>query len=372
VTTKVLNRVSGFLAWGGVFVAGVLTYAHYTNGIPPCGTGGGCAKVAADESSRWFGQPVALYGLVAYLLLAVLALLREGAVGETWKRLSKLSLWMVVGGFALSMMLMYTSLAKIRAECHWCIASAAIMTVLLMVHLALKEKEPPQAKESGFGIIAPTFVGIVLAAAMFGFTEPRIRGSAQVVNLGPYSAEDLIPPANRLVGSPDAPITVIEFADINCPACRSSFLDAKVIVTNGKGKVRMGFRHYPLYTLEGHESSIQAAVVSQFAAKEGKFWAFLEKAYDPANTERVKTVDGLISVALEVGLDEAGVKKALQEDSAETDQVVADFVMTQTLGIKLTPSFIVIAPGTTPKIGNPVQLARLLAESPYREIINGR
>lgn len=372
MTTKVLNRISGLLAWGGVFVAGVLTYAHYTNGVPPCGTGGGCAKVAADESSRWFGQPVALYGLAAYLVLALLAGLREWTVGEKWVKLAKLSLVMVVVGFALSMMLMYTSLAQIRAECAWCIASAGIMTVLLMVHIALQDREPPSAAEGGFGGVAPTFVGLVLALGLVGFTVPQIQGSAKILNLGPYSAEDLIPPANRLIGSPDAPITVVEFADINCPACRSSFLDAKVIVSNGKGKVRMGFRHYPLYTLEGHDTSIQAAVVAQYAAKVGKFWPFLEKAYDPQNTERVKSVDGLISVALETGLDEGGVKKALQENSPETEEVIADFEMTQTLGIKLTPSFIVIAPGVPPKIGNPVQLARLLAESPYREMINGR
>lgn len=365
--------MSALLAWGGVFVAGVLTYAHYTNGVAPCGAGSaGCAEVAAHESSKWFGVPVSLVGLVAYFVLAGLAFGREASTGAVWKKLATVSLAMVAGGFALSMMLMYTSLAIIRAECLWCIASAVIMTVLLIVHIALRDKEPPSERESGFGMIAPSFIGILLAGASMGFTLPRIQGSAKELNLGPYAAEDLIPPENRIMGSPEAPITVVEFADINCPACRSSFLDAKVIVTNGKGKVRMGFRHYPLYTVKGHETSIHAAVVAQYAAKEGKFWNFLEKSFDPANTERVKSVEGLVAVATEVGLDEAAVKKALQDGSPESEEVIEDFVMTQTLGIQLTPSFIVIAPGVPPKIGNPVQLARLLAESPYREIINGR
>lgn len=328
--------------------------------------------MATDPSSEWAGIPVAVYGLAGYLLLAALALAREFARGPAWAKLAKLGTLVSGAGFAVSLMLVYTSLAVIRATCVWCMGSALAMTLLFIAHIALQSKPEPKSTEPGLGRFLATAVGAVAALGLVGATVPTLKGTAQNISLGKYSESDLIPPENRIIGPADAPITIVELADVNCPACRSSFLDVKVIINNGAGKIRMGFRHFPLYTKEGHETSIQAAVLAQYAAKKGKFWPLMEQMFDPKNDERVKSVEGLLAIVTETGLDQAAARKALDPESPESAEVIEDFTIVQELGIQLTPSFLVFAPGTRPKIANATQLAVLLAQPPYREIIQGK
>lgn len=367
------NRVTTALAWAGCFVAGVLAYSHLTATTPPCGPGNkGCAQVASDPSSEWAGIPVAVFGLAAYLLLAGIALAREKVRGATYGKLVNLGTIVSGAGFAISLMLVYTSVAVIKATCVWCLGSALAMTLLFVAHILLRSKPEPADRPAGLGAFLPTALGAVAALGLMGATVPQLKGSAQNFDLGKYTESDLIPAESRIIGPPDAPITVVELADVNCPACRSSFLDVKVIINNGRGKIRMGFRHFPLYTKEGHETSLQAAVIAQYAARKGRFWPFMEQMFDPKNNERVKSVEGLLAIAAESGVDSAGARQALDPESPESKEVIDDFTIIQELGIQLTPSFLVFAPGTTPKIANPTQLAVLLAQSPYREIIQGK
>src|SRR5688572_20492770 len=77
VSATLLNRIAMILSFGGVFVAGTLTLAKAMNKGVPCGVDDGCDKVANHSSAIWFGQPVAYYGLAAYLLFAFLSGMRS-------------------------------------------------------------------------------------------------------------------------------------------------------------------------------------------------------------------------------------------------------------------------------------------------------
>src|SRR5688500_5106928 len=76
VRAALLNRLIIVLCLAGIVVAGTLTYAHYQNLIIPCGTSGGCQDVTNHPSSKWFNQPVALYGLAAYVVLLAISIAR--------------------------------------------------------------------------------------------------------------------------------------------------------------------------------------------------------------------------------------------------------------------------------------------------------
>ena len=111
----------------GVGVAGYLTVVHYTGGDPVCAVGHGCQTVQQSEYADLAGVPVALIGLIGYVaILASLAVLR----GETG-RLARVA--MTAGGFAFSAYLTYLELFVIDAICQWCVASAVIMTALLVL-----------------------------------------------------------------------------------------------------------------------------------------------------------------------------------------------------------------------------------------------
>ena len=124
--SRTLRRVMVVLAVGGLGVASYLTYVHYSGTPPACSFGASCLKVQTSVWSKLDGVPVALLGLIGYVLIlgTLLAPDRE----ET--RLATLGLTLVGVGF--SGYLTYRELFSIHAVCEWCASSAVILTLLLI------------------------------------------------------------------------------------------------------------------------------------------------------------------------------------------------------------------------------------------------
>ena len=115
--------VLGCIGWG---IAAYLTYVHYEGLHPLCLADGGCEQVQSSRYSKLAGVPVATIGLVGYtLILGSLALRSE--LG----RLATLVLTLTGWGF--SAYLTYRELFTIDAICQWCVASAVVMTALVVL-----------------------------------------------------------------------------------------------------------------------------------------------------------------------------------------------------------------------------------------------
>ena len=108
----------------GVGIATYLVYIHYAGIKPFCVAGnGGCEKVQTSDYAKLAGIPVAVLGLAGYL--AILAsLFVRGDLG----RLAGAAI--ALSGFGFSMYLTYREIFTIKAICHWCVASAVLMTLL--------------------------------------------------------------------------------------------------------------------------------------------------------------------------------------------------------------------------------------------------
>lgn len=122
----------------GAGIAGTLWWADRTRQDVPCSADGGCEVVAASAWSHvdllvWHHVPVALLGLLGYLGLMTLALLRLGSESGVWdRRLHRLIWLLAAGGTAYSWYLQWIAHAKIGAFCLWCRSSAVVMTVLFL------------------------------------------------------------------------------------------------------------------------------------------------------------------------------------------------------------------------------------------------
>jgi uncharacterized membrane protein len=111
----------------GVGVAAYLTYVHYAGLQPFCAGGsGGCERVQWSSYARLAGIPVAVLGLAVYLAIGVAL----SAAGER-ARLAAAAL--AVTGFGFSAYLTYLELFVIHAICQWCVASAALLTMLAVL-----------------------------------------------------------------------------------------------------------------------------------------------------------------------------------------------------------------------------------------------
>jgi uncharacterized membrane protein len=127
------------LAVIGIGIAGYLTYTHYAGIKVACLSSGGCETVQASRWSKVDGVPVALLGLIGYvLILGSLAV--RGDIGQIG------GFGLALVGFLFSMYLTYREVFTIKAICQWCVSSAVIMFVLLILtgwRVARSDLAPP-------------------------------------------------------------------------------------------------------------------------------------------------------------------------------------------------------------------------------------
>src|SRR4051794_41893782 len=71
-------------------------------------------------------------------------------------------------------------------------------------------------------------------------------------------------------GRPDAPVTVLEYGDLECPYCRAAAPVLRELVDGAEGRVRLVWRHFPLF--EVHPHALTAALAVEAAAGPGRFW----------------------------------------------------------------------------------------------------
>jgi uncharacterized membrane protein len=121
-----LKIAIGVLCLIGIGVASYLTYTHYAGIKVVCLSSGGCETVQSSVYSKLGGIPVAVLGLAGYIGI-LLSLAVRGDIG----RAAGFGLALV--GFLFSAYLTYRELFTIKAICQWCVSSAVIMTLLVIL-----------------------------------------------------------------------------------------------------------------------------------------------------------------------------------------------------------------------------------------------
>lgn len=154
-----------------------------------------------------------------------------------------------------------------------------------------------------------------------------------------------LPQREMLLGSPQAPVELIEFGDLQCPVCAGYAEEIlPPIIENQvkKGRVKIDFRNF---TIIG-EQSLPAGAAALAAGAQGRGWNFLELFYRNQGEENSGYADDAF---LEAVAKAAGVKN-LAEWNADRAQLTAEVEETsqeaQNLGFEGTPSFAIKGPKT--------------------------
>jgi uncharacterized membrane protein len=121
-----LRVAIGILCLIGLGIAGYLTYVHYAGIKVACLANGGCETVQSSRYAKLDGIPVPVLGLLGYAGI----LLSLPLPGETG-RATGFGLALI--GFLFSGYLTYRELFTIKAICQWCVGSAIVMTVLVVL-----------------------------------------------------------------------------------------------------------------------------------------------------------------------------------------------------------------------------------------------
>ncbi|HEX3145486.1 MAG TPA: thioredoxin domain-containing protein [Pyrinomonadaceae bacterium] len=135
------------------------------------------------------------------------------------------------------------------------------------------------------------------------------------------------------LGENDAPVTIIEFSDFQCPFCRQSQATIKKVLESYGRQVRLIFKNFPLDIHPYAFSSAQAAVC---AKEQGAFW----KYHDALFTANDLSDSGLNKIAKALGLDSLKFDQCMTSEKSR-QFVTEDITEGQRLGVNSTPTFIV-------------------------------
>lgn len=142
-------------------------------------------------------------------------------------------------------------------------------------------------------------------------------------------------PGDHILGDPEAPVTLVEFGDYECPYCGRAHLVLNEVLPQVSTDVRFVFRHFPLVQLHPH--ALAAAEAAEAAGAQGKFWPMHVTLYE--NQDALEPAD-LLGYAEALELDTA---RFAGELSAHThlDKVEADFRSGERSGVRGTPTFFI-------------------------------
>jgi len=128
------RQAIALLALVGLFVAVYLwLHAIGIGGAIKCGASGACEVVQTSRWAVFLGQPVALYGVIGYVVILIVALAGLWPAALVQRGWNVLLFGLATIGFVFTLYLTYLEVFVIHAICRWCVGSALIITVIWVV-----------------------------------------------------------------------------------------------------------------------------------------------------------------------------------------------------------------------------------------------
>ena len=140
-------------------------------------------------------------------------------------------------------------------------------------------------------------------------------------------------PKDHVKGPANAPITLLEYGDFECPYCRAAYPIVKQVQDQLGARLRFAFRNFPLTRI--HQHAQHAAEAAEAAAAQGAFWQMHDRLFE---RQFALEDENLVEYAAELGLD---ADRLAGELSAGThrDRVRDDFLSGVKSGVNGTPTF---------------------------------
>lgn len=201
------------------------------------------------------------------------------------------------------------------------------------------------------GVIGGMFVKIQYlenGAKVAPVAAPSAAPTAPTQPQGPTTVNVKLDSSDPILGDPNAKVTIVEFADYQCPFCEKFYTDTFPQIKKNyidTGKIKFAYKNLAFL---GKEST-DAANAAMCARDQNKFWEFHDYLFTHQGPENSGTFapDKLKGFAAALGLNTAQFNDCLdnQKDNA---QVTADIAEANKNSFQSTPSFAV---GTTPIVG---------------------
>jgi len=144
-----------------------------------------------------------------------------------------------------------------------------------------------------------------------------------------------VTPKDHAQGPADAPVTLVEYGDYECPHCGRAYPIVKRLQKHFGKSLRFVFRNFPLR--ESHPHAESASETAEFAGAHGKFWEMHDLLFE--NQDRLGE-PRYLELAQELGLAAAALQQSLAAGQCRS-RVDADFGGGVRSGVNGTPTFFI-------------------------------
>ena len=214
-----------------------------------------------------------------------------------------------------------------------------------------KSEQPAKPKNSSGDMFwKVTTVALVVVLAVFAFKgnfgSNNAVGNAVAPSLGLGNPSPSVPTDMKaladddpFMGKEDAPVTIVEFSDYECPFCARFYqqtlpsLEEEYIKT---GKVKLVYRDFPL---SFHPQAEPAAIAANCAGEQGKYFEYHDKIFISGGAAGKSSAD-YKKWAQELSLDVAEWE-ACTKDPAQRQEIQKDMADGAAVGVQGTPGFII-------------------------------
>ncbi len=344
-----------------------------------------CEAVNASAWSSFLGIPIASYGLFYYTIaLGLVSLAPRRELFSPTQLRGILYLWTFLG-VCFSIVLFGISKFMIGVLCPLCLATYVVNGALFgLVAIQCRKdgiwKSVRNGANAFLSVLARFRTGngsalrvllfVAFAVALMvlsqplmmlviSFTSGRPEGDVSVVRQAdlweqaPVFSFQLDHSGGMYgdfsKGDQNAPIQIVEFADIECPGCRKLYSDMKALLQRYEGLYSFTFKNYPLdhacnptIARPFHRHACKAAMFTRCAGEQGRFWEALDAVFSDPIVEHTQSEEAVhktlvSSIGGGLGLDVIALESCMQTARYQS-RIVADIREGKRAGLYVTPS----------------------------------
>jgi protein-disulfide isomerase/uncharacterized membrane protein len=362
------HRIALVIALLGFVVSGVILYEEMQLARDPghssfCTIGGvfDCDLVLSSRYGEFLDVPLGVWGLVAFGVGALAAV--PGAfLGVVGGVPDLVLIALASGALGFAMVLAGIMASVLQHVCLLCLTLDAVIVAWFVTVLPLAGNFASSAsagllqrRTAAYGTAALALIVAFASGALSAVYMPApVATAAEIEARDPEFTKhylgrpivpmtDVISPNAAVKGRADAPVTIVEFSDFQCPACGQAFKDLHEVLAR-RTDVRLVFRNFPLDSSCNealpralHPNACLAAMAGECARKQSRFWEYHDRLFE---NQKALERDDLFRYAREVGLDIPAFRTCL--DAQETkDRVSEDIRAGLAAGIESTPTLFI-------------------------------
>ncbi len=287
---------------------------------------------------------------VSFLVLPLFALVNAGVrlTAETMSAAMRSPLtWGIVAGLVLGKFIGITTATWLVARVRWgqlapgltlrrvaggaALSGIGFTISLFIIDIAIDD--PLRQDEARVGVLLASLLAFLLGWAIFKLTDRFSPPEA----VGMKLVRPVDPERDHVRGNPDAPLTLVEYGDFECPFCSRATGSIDQVRDHFGDQLRYVWRHLPLERV--HPRAFDAARASEAAALQGKFWELAREMF--AHPDDLEWSD-IYRYAVAAGIDIERFDKDVRVHASKVLHRVQDDAQdAEVMDLNSTPTFFV-------------------------------